>query len=175
MSRAHLSLSADAVASLADLLATIADVPGISQEHRYELKYCRGQVHPRMPAVEVLVLAGLLHEAPERLALDRATRTTCRWWSAELARALTGPASGPQPLTGIVVDDQDRAERRQNSEFLRSSWPVTASATSPGRAARWRPIPITGAEVGSHHIDRPPHHDDHQGDGQQQGQDELGR
>ena len=97
MSRAHLFLSTDAVANLADLLAGIADVPGISQEYRYELEYCRGQVHPRMPAVEVLVLAGLLHEAPERLALDRVTRAAGRWWRAELARALTGPASGPQP------------------------------------------------------------------------------
>jgi hypothetical protein len=93
MNQLHLSLSDRTVTRLTDLLDTIADAPGISECHRYEVAYARVQVARHLPAMEGLVLAGLLHEAPERLAVARPTRTACRWWSTELVRAL-GRLSG---------------------------------------------------------------------------------
>jgi hypothetical protein len=42
-----------------------------------------------MPPVEVLVLAGVLGEVPERPGPDLAVRDQCRWWSAYLARLLS--------------------------------------------------------------------------------------
>jgi hypothetical protein len=95
VSHTQLSLPPDAVAPLTQLLIDLATVPGIHPEHQYELAYSRDQVREHLPAIEGLVIAGLLHEAPERLALDPGTQAACRWWSAALIQALTGDASTP--------------------------------------------------------------------------------
>jgi hypothetical protein len=91
----QLSLPRDAVAPLTQLLIDLAAVPGIHPGHQYELAYSRDQVRERLPAIEGLVIAGLLHEAPERLGLDPGTQAACRWWSAALIQALTGNAFTP--------------------------------------------------------------------------------
>jgi hypothetical protein len=90
-----LSLPRDADAPLTQLLIDLAAVPGIHPGHRYELAYSRDQVREHLPAIEGLVIAGLLHEAPERLGLDPGTQDACRWWAAALIQALTGNASTP--------------------------------------------------------------------------------
>jgi hypothetical protein len=78
----------DQVRQLVDLLTVIAAAPDTSDEHRYELDYCRSQLAPQMPAVEVLVLAGVLRETTDRPGPDLATRDHCRRWSAYLAHLL---------------------------------------------------------------------------------------
>jgi hypothetical protein len=70
MSQAHLSLTDDAVTHLTQLLIDLASMAGINPDHQYEAAYCRDQVREQLPAIEALVIAGLLREAPERLALD---------------------------------------------------------------------------------------------------------
>jgi len=64
-------LSTRTMLELIDLLTTVATSAGIGDDDRYELAFARGQVATRMPAVELLVCAGLLWEASDRLALDR--------------------------------------------------------------------------------------------------------
>jgi hypothetical protein len=95
VSHTELSLPRDAVAPLTQLLIDLAAVPGIHPGHQYELAYSRDQVREHLPAIEGLVIAGLLHEAPERLALDPGTQDACRWWAAALIQALIGNASTP--------------------------------------------------------------------------------
>ena len=79
----------DQVRQLVDLLTVVAAAPDTSDEHRYELDYCRSQVAQQMPAVEVFVLAGVLHETTDRPGADVATRDDCRRWSAYLTQLLT--------------------------------------------------------------------------------------
>src|SRR4029453_8689022 len=93
VSYGQLSLPPDAVASLTQLLVDLAAVPGIPPGNKSGLPYTRDQVADHLPAIEGLVIAGLLHEAPERLALDPGTGAACRWWSAALLHALNGNAS----------------------------------------------------------------------------------
>ena len=47
----------DQVRQLVDLLTVVAAAPDTSDEHRYELDYCRSQLAQQMPALEVFVLA----------------------------------------------------------------------------------------------------------------------
>ena len=56
----------DQVRQLVDLLTVIAAAPDTSDEYRYELDYCRSQLAQQMPALEVFVLAGVLHETTDR-------------------------------------------------------------------------------------------------------------
>jgi hypothetical protein len=42
----------DQVRQLVELLTVVAAAPDTSDEHRYELDYCRSQVAQQMPAVE---------------------------------------------------------------------------------------------------------------------------
>jgi hypothetical protein len=79
----------DQVRQLVELLTVIAAAPDTSDEHRYELDYCRSQVAQQMPALEVFVLAGVLHETTDRPGPDLATRDHCRRWSAYLAHLLS--------------------------------------------------------------------------------------
>jgi hypothetical protein len=79
----------DQVRQLVDLLTVIAAAPGTSDEHRYELDYCRSQLAQQMPALEVFVLAGVLHETTDRPGPDVATRDHCRRWSAYLTHLLS--------------------------------------------------------------------------------------
>jgi hypothetical protein len=82
-----IGLSDAQVTQLVDLLtAAAADT---SDEDRYQLHYSRSQVRQLMPAVEVLVLAGVLADMTDRPGPDLATRDACGWWSAELARLLS--------------------------------------------------------------------------------------
>jgi hypothetical protein len=85
-------LSTRTVLELTHLLTTVAAAPGAD---RYELAWTRAQVATRMPPVEVLVLAGVLREAADRLPLDPATRAACDRWSTRLAGQLTAPARRP--------------------------------------------------------------------------------
>jgi hypothetical protein len=89
MSQPHLCLSRTAVTDLTDVLADILATPGIDPNHAYEVGYCRDQVRRHLPVIEGLVIAGVLHEAPERLALDQEAQAACRWWASALIRAIT--------------------------------------------------------------------------------------
>jgi len=97
MSQPHLSLSRNAVTGLTDVLAVILATPGIDPGHAYEVGYCRDQVRRHLPVIEGLVIAGLLHEAPERLALDQEAQAACRWWASALIRAII--CRSPTPAT----------------------------------------------------------------------------
>ena len=79
-------LSDAQVSQLVDLLTVVAAAPATSDEDRYQLHYSRGD---QMPPVEVLVLAGVLSEVPERPGPDLAVRNQCRRWSAYLAHLLS--------------------------------------------------------------------------------------
>jgi hypothetical protein len=91
------------VTHLVDLLTAVAAAADTSDDDRYQLHYSRRQVHQEMPAVEVLVLAGVLAEMTDRPGPDLATRAACGRWSAELVRLLslasaaTTAASSQQP------------------------------------------------------------------------------
>jgi hypothetical protein len=89
----------DQVRQLVDLLTVIAAALDTSDEHRYELDYCRSQVAQQMPALEVFVLAGVLRETTDRPGPDLATRDHCRRWSAYLIHLL-GVASTAAAATG---------------------------------------------------------------------------
>ena len=91
-------LSTTAVLTLTDLLTTVAAAPGAGDDDRYELAWSRDQVATRMPPVEVLVLAGVLREATDRLGLDPATRVACDRWSRNLAGLLSAPTRQPLPI-----------------------------------------------------------------------------
>jgi hypothetical protein len=78
----------DQVRQLVELLTVAAAAPDTSSEHRFELDYCRSQLAQQMPAVEVLVLAGVLRETTDRPGADLATRDHCRKWSAYLSHLL---------------------------------------------------------------------------------------
>ena len=85
-------LTSGQVRQLVNLLTVVA-AADISDENRYELDYCRSQVAQHMPAVEVLVLAGVLHETTDRPGPDAATRDDCRRWSAYLIHLLSAAAA----------------------------------------------------------------------------------
>jgi hypothetical protein len=82
-------LSGAQVSQLVDLLTVVAAAPATSDEDRYQLHYSRNQVREQMPPIEVLVLAGVLSEVPERPGPDLAARNQCRRWSAYLAHLLS--------------------------------------------------------------------------------------
>ena len=81
------SLSAVQVTQLIDLLTVTAAVA--DDDDRYQLDYCRDQVGELMAPIEVLVLAGVLHEMTERPGPDPITREGYRRWSLYLARRLS--------------------------------------------------------------------------------------
>jgi hypothetical protein len=99
----------DQVRQLVDLLTVVAAAPDTSDEHRYELDYCRSQVAQQMPALEVFVLAGVLHETTDRPGPDVATRDDCRRWSAYLIHLLsvastpTAATSRPEPIVNLAA------------------------------------------------------------------------
>jgi hypothetical protein len=99
----------DQVRQLVELLTVIAAAPDTSDEHRYELDYCRSQVAHQMPAIEVFVLAGVLHETTDRPWPDLATRDHCRRWSAYLTHLLsvastpTAATSRPEPIMNVAA------------------------------------------------------------------------
>ena len=92
---ATVRLSTTQVTTLIDLLAaTAADA---DDDDRYQLDYCRDQVGELMAPVEVLVLAGVLHEMTERPGPDPIVREGCRRWSTYLARRLGGASAADVP------------------------------------------------------------------------------
>ncbi len=125
-------LSSQAVARLTELLAVLAAAPDTSDQHRYELSYCRSQVEELMPTSEMLVLAGVLREATDRPGLSAATRTDCWSWSSYLERLLvaspTATATTNQPVAqarparnAVLVPNVDRG-------------PVEAASRRPRRS-----------------------------------------
>jgi hypothetical protein len=82
-----MSLTTVQVTQLVDLLTVAA--AGANDEDRYQLEYCREQVGELMAPIEVLVLAGVLHEMTERPGPDPITREGYRRWSLYLARRLS--------------------------------------------------------------------------------------
>ena len=84
----------DQVRQLVDLLTVIAAAPDTSDEHRYELDYCRSQLAPQMPAVEVLVLTGVLHETTDRPAASGGRRITMRLYGAYSNDAVLSYSAG---------------------------------------------------------------------------------
>ena len=81
------SLTTVQVTQLVDLLTVAA--AGAGDEDRYQLDYCREQVGELMAPIEVLVLAGVLHEMTERPGSDPVTREGCRRWSLYLAQRVS--------------------------------------------------------------------------------------
>jgi hypothetical protein len=81
------SLTTVQVTQLVDLLTAVA--AGAGDEDRYQLDYCREQVGELMAPIEVLVLAGVLHEMTERPGSDPVTREGCRRWSLYLAQRVS--------------------------------------------------------------------------------------
>jgi hypothetical protein len=101
-------LTSDQVRQLVDLLSVVAAAPDTSDEHRYELDYCRSQVAQQMPALEVFVLAGVLRETTDRPGPDVATRDDCRRWSAKLTHLLSAAAAPaatrrPEPVLSAAA------------------------------------------------------------------------
>jgi hypothetical protein len=93
-----IGLSSGQVAQLVELLSTLAAAPGLDDDDRYQLHHCRAQLGRRMPAVEVLVLAGVLHDATDQPALSGTLRAACARWSADLARLLRPAPTGAPAL-----------------------------------------------------------------------------
>jgi len=88
-----IGLSGAQVTHLVHLLTAVA--AHANDDDRYEL--------PRqMPAVEVLVLAGVLSEMTERPGLDGAAREDCRHWSDVLNRLLSS-ASATSWASGSIT------------------------------------------------------------------------
>jgi hypothetical protein len=141
-------LSGAQVSKLVDLLTVVA-AADIGDEDRYQLHYCRSQVHELMPPIEVLVLAGVLCEVPERPGPGPAVQNQCRWWSADLARLLSvasaattaaisrQPSSsaedGPQALRLAASPSHAKARRREPACIP----PVCSSPRSSGAALPW--------------------------------------
>jgi hypothetical protein len=102
-------LTSSQVRQLVDLLTVVAAAPDTSSEDRYELNYCRSQLAQHMPAVEVLVLAGVLRETTDRPGPDVATRDDCRRWSAYLNHLLSVAATAtpathrPDPILSAAA------------------------------------------------------------------------
>jgi hypothetical protein len=92
-------LSGEQVTQLVDLLTVVAAAADTSDEDRYQLHYSRSQVREQMPFIEVLVLAGVLCEVPERPGPGLAARNQCRWWSAYLARLLSVASAATAALS----------------------------------------------------------------------------
>jgi len=109
-----ITLSGAQVTQLVDLLTVVAAAADTSDEDRYQLHYCRSQVHQLMPSIEVLVLAGVLHEVPERPGPGPAVRNQCRWWSAELARLLSAAAAA----TTAAISQQPRSSTDRGPQAL---------------------------------------------------------
>jgi len=110
-----ITLSGAQVTQLVDLLTVVAAAADTSDEDRYQLHYCRSQVHQLMPSIEVLVLAGVLHEVPERPGPGPAVRNQCRWWSAELARLLSAAAAA----TTAAISQQPLSSTDRGPQRLR--------------------------------------------------------
>jgi hypothetical protein len=77
-------LSSEQVTELRELLAALAAAPGTSDDDRYQLRFSRRQVGRRVPAVEALVVAGVLRDAGDRPELPAALQAACDRWSAQL-------------------------------------------------------------------------------------------
>jgi hypothetical protein len=98
----------DQVHQLVELLTVVAAAPDTSDEHRYELDYCRSQLAQQMPALEVFVLAGVLHETTDRPGPDAAPRDDSRRWSAYLTHLLSvaaapAPTRHPDPMLSAAA------------------------------------------------------------------------
>jgi N-acetylglucosamine-6-phosphate deacetylase len=95
-------LSGEQVTQLVELL-TVAAAAATSDEDRYQLHYSRSQVRQLMPAIEVLVLAGVLADMTDRPGPDLAIRNACRWWSAELAGLLSVASAATAAAIGLQL------------------------------------------------------------------------
>ena len=94
-----IAITALAVTGAAAIPAAAAQA---GDDDRYELHYCRSQLARQMPAVEVLVLAGVLSEMTERPEPDAGVREDCLRWSNELV-LLLGTASAASPRPGAIT------------------------------------------------------------------------
>jgi hypothetical protein len=95
-----IGLSGAQVTHLVHLLTAVA--AHANNDDRYELDYSRSQLSKQMPAVEVLVLAGVLSELTERPGLDAAAREDCRRWSDVLNQLLSS-ASATSWASGSIT------------------------------------------------------------------------
>ena len=89
-------LTGEQVTQLVDLLTVVAAAADTSGQDRYQLHYCRSQVYELMPSIEVLALAGVLREVPERPGPGLAVRNQCRWWSTHRNPLLNVASARPQ-------------------------------------------------------------------------------
>jgi hypothetical protein len=108
-------LSGEQVTQLVDLLTVVAAAADTSDEDRYQLHYCRSQVGELMPPIEVLVLAGVLREVPERPGPGLAVRNQCRWWSTYLARVLSVASAA----TTAAISQQPPSSTERGPQALR--------------------------------------------------------
>ena len=94
-----IGLSGAQVTHLVHLLTAVA--AHANDDDRYELHYSRSQLSRQMPAVEVLVLAGVLSEMTERPRLDAAAREDCRW--SDVLNRLLSSASATSWASGSIT------------------------------------------------------------------------
>jgi hypothetical protein len=95
-------LSDQAVARLTELLDVVAAAPDASDVGREELEHSRSQVGELMPAIEVVVLAGILREATDRPGLSATVRADCWSWSSYLAHLLVSSPTATATTTQLV-------------------------------------------------------------------------
>jgi hypothetical protein len=67
-----------------------------------------------MPPIEVLVLAGVLREVPERPGPGPAVQDQCRWWSVYLNRLLDAASAA----TAAAIGQQPSSPTRRGPEAL---------------------------------------------------------
>jgi hypothetical protein len=124
-------LSSQAVARLTDLLAVVAAAPHTSDQQRCRAHSCRGQLEELMPASELLVLAGVLHEATGQAELSAATRTDCWSWSSYLERLLAG-----SPTTSSITTQPIALARPARNAVLVPSVDHSPAAAAARRLRR---------------------------------------
>lgn len=99
-----IGLSGAQVTHLVHLLTAVA--AHANDDDRYELRYSRSQLSQQMPAVEVLVLAGVLSEMTERPQPDAAVREDCLRWSNEVVRLLRAASVASPPPGPITAGER---------------------------------------------------------------------
>jgi len=126
-------LSSQAVARLTDLLAVVAAAPHTSDQQRCVVDSCRRQVEELMPASELLVLAGVLHDAAGRAGLSAATRTDCWSWSSYLECLLVASPTA----TATTIQPVTRARPTRNAVLIPSvdDGPIEAASRRPRRSS----------------------------------------
>ena len=126
-------LSGAQATQLVDLLTAVAAAADTGDEDRYQHHYCRSQVRELTPPIEILVLAGVLREVPERPGPGPAVQDQCRWWSAYLNRLLDAASAA----TAAAIGQQPSSPTRRGPHAL----PFASQRSTPRLVERSRHVP----------------------------------